>query len=331
MNNIKDIIKSANSQKPDKYNILTFPTHERYETQLCKTGHNFYSCHIQNNKKWNKEQTAVPENYYILPENQVINYIDFDFILVQSKYWQYQVAMDIIKSRPLPIIVLEHTLPTPETVSQENIQAMKQMVGHINVFISEFSKSEWGIENNSKVIYHGVDSETFKPIEVDKEDYILTVANDFKNRNYCLNYEGWNRITEDLETVLVGENNGEGSKACKNADELAVEYNKCKVYLNTTTLSPIPMSLLEAMSCGCAVVSTATCMIPEVIQDGVNGFISNDEKKLREKTEMLLANEELRKTMGENARKTIQNMFSEQRFLDEWNNTFDQICEAKKI
>ena len=72
-------------------------------------------------------------------------------------------------------------------------------------------------------------------------------------------------------------------------------------------------------------------MIPEVIQDGLNGFISNDEKELREKTEMLLDNEELRKTMGENARKTIQNMFSEQRFLDEWNNTFDQICEAKKI
>ena len=59
------------------------------------------------------------------------------------------------------------------------------------------------------------------------------------------------------------------------------EYNKCSVYLNTTTLSPIPMSLLEAMSCGCAIVSTSTCMIPEVIDNGKNGYISNDEEELK--------------------------------------------------
>lgn len=329
MNDIKDIIKCANSSKPEKYNILTFPTHERYESQLCKTGHNFYSCHIENNKTWNKKQTPVPSNYYILPENQVKSYIDFDFILVQSKYWQYQLAMNIVEKRQLPIVVLEHTLPTPETVAEEHIQSMKKMLGHINIFISEFSKNEWGIDHNPKVIYHGVDSETFKPLDVEKEDYILTVANDFKNRDYCLNYSGWSRVTEDLNTKLVGENNGDGSLVCSNTEDLVREYNQCSIYLNTTTLSPIPMSLLEAMSCGCAVVSTATCMIPEVIEDGVNGYISNNEEVLRSRIKDLQNNPELRKSMGENARKTIQTMFSEKKFLDEWNNIFDTIYEAK--
>ena len=88
------------------------------------------------------------------------------------------------------------------------------------------------------------------------------------------------------------------------------------------------MSLLEAMSCGCAVVSTATCMIPEVIKDGVNGYISNDEQELKQKTQHLLDNPELRKSMGEKARETIQTMFSEQLFVQNWNETFDQLYEA---
>ena len=39
---ISSIIRAA-TRKSGKLNILTFPTHERYETMLCKTGHNFYA------------------------------------------------------------------------------------------------------------------------------------------------------------------------------------------------------------------------------------------------------------------------------------------------
>ena len=329
MNNVQQIIESCNNGKKEKYNILTFPTHERYETQLCKTGHNFYSFSMDNNKTWNKDQVAVPENYYILPKNKVMHWINYDFMLVQSKYWQYQVAMDIVKQFPMKIIVLEHTLPTPQTISPEHIEQMKKMVGNANVFISEFSRNAWGISENSKVIHHGLDTEVFKPTENKKENHVLTVANKFKERDYCLNYSGWEKVTKDLDVKLVGEGNGEGTKNCKDVNELVEEYNKCSVYLNTTTLSPIPMSLLEAMSCGCAVVSTATCMIPDVIENGENGYISNNEDELKLYVKELLENEELRNHVGSNARKTIQEVFSQEQFINNWNQTFDEIYEDK--
>ena len=331
MSKVKTIIDLANSGKKEKYNILTFPTHERYETQLCKTGHNFYSFRMHGQKEWNKEQSPVPENYYIMPLDNVVRFVDFDFILVQSKFWQYQVAAEIQKTVPAPVIVLEHTLPTPTTMSQQNIQAMQQMLGQINVFISNFSRNAWGISQNSRVIHHGLDLKTFKPTEEEKENYVLTVANDFKNRDFCLNYEGWQRITKGIKTKLVGEGNGEGTTSCKTTEEVVSEYNKCSVYLNTTTLSPIPMSLLEAMACGCPVVSTATCMIPEVIENGVNGFISNDEEELNKYVNTLLEDESLRKKMGENARKTIAESFSEENFIKNWNQTFSQIYEVKNL
>jgi len=326
-NSVKRIIDIANKKKPEKYNILTFPTHERYETQLAKTGHNFYSFHMAKFKKWNDKQLPVPPNYYILPEENVCEYINYDMILVQSKFWQFQVAQQINQHLNLPIVCLEHTLPTPQTLSRENIVSMQNMVGDINVFISEYSLDAWAVNHNATVIHHGIDTEMFKPLAVEKSDYILTVANDFVNRDYCLNYSGWKRVTNGLPTRLVGDTKGLSSSA-SSTEELVDEYNQCVVYFNSSTLSPIPTSLLEAMSCGCAVISTATCMIPDIIVNGENGYISNDEEELKSYLKLVIENTELRNKLGTNARKTILDKFSESSFVEKWNKLFDITYEA---
>ena len=82
------------------------------------------------------------------------------------------------------------------------------------------------------------------------------------------------------------------------------------------------------MSCGSAVVSTATCMIPEIIENGVNGFISNDEEELKGYITQLLENEDLRKQLGQKARETIVTKFSEEKFLNSWNNIFKKAYEV---
>lgn len=326
----KSIINACNTKDKKIYNILTFPTHERYETQLAKTGHNFYSFNLPYMKKWNSEQISIPENYYIMPESDTCSYIEYDFILSQSKFWQFQAAKEIKKSIRLPIISLEHTVPTPPAMKQEHIEYMRNMVGDINVFISEYSKNEWNINSdNTHVIHHGINSLEFIDLELEREDHVLTVANDFINRDYCLNYSGWKRVTDNIKTKLIGDTKGL-SKPAESTPELILEYNKCAVYFNSSTLSPIPTSLLEAMSCGCAVVSTATCMIPEIIENGVNGFISNDEHELRSRIEFLISNKEARLAMGKKARETIQTKFPETSFVDNWNKIFDQAYRMSK-
>ena len=84
------------------------------------------------------------------------------------------------------------------------------------------------------------------------------------------------------------------------------------------------MTLLEAMSCGCAVVSTPTCMIPEIIEHGKNGFMSDQPEKLREYVEILMNDEELCASLGREARKTVEEHFSLNKFLGSWNNVFDE-------
>lgn len=311
----------ANSPTEKKLNILTFPTHERYENQLCKTEQNFYAFQNDNTKTWNKNYADIPENYLLMPKDSILDYVKFDLILAQERFMQFHLAKRIQQHLGVPILCLEHTVPMPHLMNPEVLTSMKNCVGDVNVFISDFSQKQWGINHNSVCIEHSIDSNKFSNKNLERHNTVLSVANDFINRDYCLNFSGWQKITEDIEHTLVGDNPGM-SEAAKSVEELVEYYNTHSVFLNTSTYSPIPTSLLEAMSCGCAVVSTATCMIPEIIEDGVNGFISNDEEVLKDKVKYLLEKPDKAREMGNKARETIKTRFSEDRFIQEWNTLF---------
>jgi len=326
---VANLIKRASMGKPKQYNILTFPTHERYESQLAKTGHNFYAFTVEGMKKWDTNYAPIPENYYTMPEGSIYQGIHFHFILSQSKFGQIQVANQINQRLELPILSLEHTLPIPSWPEGQR-EALSSMQGDYNVFISEYSRDEWGADfPNCRVVHHGVDTDVFREIPEKKEDksgLILSVVNDFVNRDYCCNFSGWQRITNGLPVRLVGATEGL-SEPAKSVEDLVNEYNSCQVFLNTSTVSPVPTTLLEAMSCGCAVVSTATCMIPHIIEHGVNGLVSNDENELRGYVEAVLKDDELRQQLGNNARKTVESRFSTDKFVGNWNKLFDEVAE----
>jgi len=324
------ILDKVNGAK-DKYNILTFDTHERYQSQLCKTGHNFYSFRYNNCKQWDTSYATMPDNYYILPQDSLIGGLHIDFILSQSKFGQFQVAQQIQNILKVPILSLEHTLPIPDW-PQQQLDMFKSMVGQENVFISEYSVDKWAMSCPPTVIHHSVDTETFKPTQVDQTTDILSVVNEFADRDYCCNFSGWQRIVSafsDKTIDVVGKDsekipNVKGGTA-NGIDDLVSRYNGCKIFLNTSTISPVPTSLLEAMACGCAVVTTATCMIPEIMENGVNGYCSNDEDQLKEYISELLNNEDLRKAMGDKARETVLEKFSEEKFINNWNKTFHKV------
>jgi glycosyltransferase involved in cell wall biosynthesis len=320
-----DIIRKANSDNKKILNILTFDTHERYQEQLAKTGHNFYSFRYDNCKLWNTTYAKIPSNYYVMPKGTIISGLEYDLILSQSKFGQYQVAQQLKRFFDVPIISLEHTLPIPSWPNQQ-LEAFRQMSGDINIFISEYSRRQW--QMNGEVIHHSVDMETFKPaineaVNLPKENHVLSVVNDYVNRDYCCNFSGWQRITSGIKTKLVGDTPGL-SKAVASTADLVKEYQQAAVFLNTSTISPVPTALLEAMACGCAVVSTATCMIPEIIENGINGFISNDEEELKEYIQVLLVSEELQKRIGNAARETILKRFSQEQFINKWNEIFNK-------
>ena len=316
------IIRAATRDPEDKLNILTFPTHERYESMLSKTGHNFYSYRAKGIKDWNETYAKLPDNYHLLDpqleNNQIPEHVDFDLVLSQNKFGQFQIASQLSKQLHLPLVSLEHTLPMPQW-TEGTLAQLREMRGHTNLFISDYSINAWGWEDrgDTQVITHGIDTDLFCPKEGERSDEILSVVNDWINRDWCSGFGIWQEVIQGLPYKVVGDTPGLSEPAAS-IEELVATYQNSRIFLNTSTISPVPTALMEAMSCGCAVVSTATCMIPEVIEHGVNGFITNDKEQMKQHLVDLLNDEDMAREIGDNARKTIVERYSTDLFVNNW-------------
>lgn len=322
-NPVGSILRAATRPEGGPLRILTFPTHERFQTGLARCNARFFLFRGQGIKDWNRTYATLPANHTLLDPSTLPAEVDFDLVLSQNKFGQFQVAHQLAKQLHLPLVSLEHTLPVPSW-SHQQVAQLKAMRGNVNVFISEFSREKWGWSpEEALAIHHGVDTELFRPNDliVKKKRHALSVCNDWKNRDWCCGFSLWQEVIKGLPVFVVGDNPGL-SKPARSVAELVMRYREAQVFLNTSLVSPVPTALLEAMSCGCAVVSTSTCMIPEFIENGENGFISNDPVKIHEYTRMLLADEQLCRQVGQKARDTITERFSMARFVSAWDGVF---------
>ena len=85
-------------------------------------------------------------------------------------------------------------------------------------------------------------------------------------------------------------------------------YNRCKIWLITSRDEGFSLPMLEAMACGCAVISSRHTNASEIIQHGVNGFTVpyGDIASYMEYIGRLLQDEELRRRMVQEGLKTAK-------------------------
>jgi len=90
-------------------------------------------------------------------------------------------------------------------------------------------------------------------------------------------------------------------------NDLMDEYRKASVFVFPSKQDVAPVSVLEAMASGKAIVASNVGGIPYIIDNGVNGFLVNkmDSVALAEKISLFLKDEKLRKDMGSRAREKV--------------------------
>jgi len=309
------LLKSVNADNNRKLNILCFATHESFQTNLAKTGHNFFLFYHPRIKMWDYRYRDLPSNYFIIDGTSKIPAdITIDLILSQSRWGQLQQSLELRSMLQVPIIHLEHVLP------REGLDG--NIRGDLHVFLTEYQQKAWG--QNGPIIPTGIDTNYFSGWN-GEDGRILTVVNGYYQRAKETGWELYKSATNGLPILPVGDTPG-FSKPAPSLDILLEMYRGCGVYLNTTTMSTLPMGLLEAMSVGCPVVTTGGCGIKDFVKDTENGFIADDPATMTRALKWLLdpQNKDRAKKIGEEGRKTIIEKFELERFVKNWNEIFSR-------
>jgi glycosyltransferase involved in cell wall biosynthesis len=136
----------------------------------------------------------------------------------------------------------------------------------------------------------------------------------------------------DLRLVCAGD--GDLGSVARYAERLGIEdavslpgwvgpaekqslMNLAAVYVLPSYAEGLPVSLLEAMASGLPVAATSVGGIPDVVADGINGFLfaPGDSAMLQRLLRRLMHDAELGKRMALAARETVRLRFSAERVL----------------
>ncbi|MDR8390257.1 glycosyltransferase family 4 protein [Aliifodinibius sp. S!AR15-10] len=165
--------------------------------------------------------------------------------------------------------------------------------------------------------------------EVQKENAILSVGRLVDTKNFDLLIRIFHRLkVPDWKLYIVG-GNSQKQNGMKKLEQLITElnledkvllmgtvphveefYQKSKIFAFTSSSEGFPNVLAEAMASGLPVISFDCIAGPsELIDDGENGFLIPlfDTETFEEKLRRLVKDPELRKRMGCNSQKLIEN------------------------
>lgn len=326
------VLNGINNPAPRKLNILCCPTHEGQQTMMSKTGHNFYMVSGQGIKTWDFHTRKLPENFilYNLPLEHMRGDIPFDLILSNERLGQLPQLMNLSMRSGVPVVHLEHTERIPRKVTVGNKtydgwtkQQFKQIIARrpkTCVFITEHNRRSWEGLDTDVVIPHGIDHEVFDGY-TGENSYGIACVNLYKERDMFCGWSYYEDIVKSVQIKLIGHNPGL-SQSVNNVDELVREFSTARFFLNTSTLSPVPLSLLEAMCCGCPPVSTANQEVPKIIKHGENGFLFKTAEEAVGYCKQLQDDPELARKIGAAARQTIIEKFNIGSFVQKWNKVF---------
>ena len=115
----------------------------------------------------------------------------------------------------------------------------------------------------------------------------------------------------------------------KDEKTLAKYYACADVYLHAAKAENMPLTILEALSCATPVVATKVGGIPEIIQDGENGFLvpKGDAKAMAERALEIISNKEKYQSFSQKARETAVEKYSLDRMVQSYLEYYDEIID----
>lgn len=189
-------------------------------------------------------------------------------------------------------------------------------------------RSQYGIEEDDRVIIHVSNFRKVKRV-LDVIRAFDLVQNEVKSK-----------------LLLVGDG-PELTTACKLINELGLDdkvlllgkqenlaelYSISDLKLLLSEKESFGLVLIEAMACGVPTIGTNVGGIPEVIEDGVDGYICElgDIKDIANKAVNVLSDFELHKKMSNQAINSVQQKFNSERIVNNYEDLYYSILSKKR-
>ena len=316
-----------------KLKILSFNWHEPYLCLVSRIGHEFLIVEPEiapgHYRRWDENMRPVPDNVRLITNeiaHQMLEQGELDLIIAHN-------IKDLIevKDYSLPKIAVFHNCLSTEIKlgkdrvnRKEYLDQVDLLLKDVNkVFISEKKRQDWGLQG--ELILPGLDVSEYGGYRGENES-VLQVGNLLQERDLMMGYSISQEIVKDHPLTTLGINpNIPDSRLSEGFEDLLENFRSCRLFINTTVdeyEDGYNLSMLEAMATGMPVVSSWNKSSP--IEDGKNGYISKDPKYLNQRIDFLLKNPEEARRIGEQARKTVQDKFPLNRFLQSWQKVIQQ-------
>jgi len=310
-----------------KLNILTVvsPCYQLYDTELAKTGHNFFIS-TTNSPVWDFNISPLPPNFYHLPTNPVFydDTVDFDFLLIHNKTYHFDSVVEASISLHLPIICVFHEAPyggfsdhIGETlpVGKQNLEEIAKRMVDVHIFDTEEIMRQWNIPGN--VISPSVDTNIYTIQRSITDRQAIAIGNMINNGILANTVEAVKAINP---SVYLTDTTDEQA--------LANDLNQCSIYINLFKHT-LDINVLRAIACGCIVISVPNLILETIFNNNPNDKPSilfvNNSKTLLDTIQMLTTNITELKQLQERLLQKFKEHFSSNSFVNNWQTQFDQL------
>lgn len=153
---------------------------------------------------------------------------------------------------------------------------------------------------------------------------VVTVAQSMKKRGAFCGFDIFDKVTQNIPRVIYGPDNEDSgmSGGLLTYDELKKVYRDNRVYFYTGTYpASYTLNFIEAMMTGIPIVAIGSKLadmalypmkiyeVDKIIQNGVNGFVSDNLDELRSYVDMLLSDHPKAMEIGWKGRLTAIDLF----------------------
>ena len=224
-----------------------------------------------------------------------------------------------------------------QQADRTNVRCASQRLTN-SAFSAESIYRAYGLR--AQISYLGVDTEKFRPLELAREHFVLSVGavSPLKGYDFLIESLGCLPPAERPSFVIVGntastaetwfllslaEERGVKLEFLVNIadDELVRLYNRASAFVYSPILEPFGFAPLEAMACETPVVAVKEGGLRESVRDGETGLlVQRDSRVFSEALQRVLDDLQFAQSLGANGREAVLQLWT-------WEHAYERLME----